>query len=105
SSRPEAAPSSRRCGVGGSGHRKNGSRRGRRDRRRPHRRRLHARESARARSSRHGGTPMGKVLRVVSRRSINAVVTIFGIIWLSYVLIPLMPGDANLALAPRNTQV
>ncbi|TLZ96299.1 MAG: ABC transporter permease, partial [Methanobacteriota archaeon] len=48
--------------------------------------------------------PMGKVLRVVLRRLINAVVTIFGIICLNYVLIRLMPGDPNLALVPRNTQ-
>ncbi len=47
---------------------------------------------------------MGKVLRVVIRRTINAVVTIFGIICLNYVLIRLMPGDPNLALVPRNTQ-
>ena len=47
---------------------------------------------------------MGKVLRVVIRRSINAVVTMFGIICLNYVLIRLMPGDPNLALVPRNTQ-
>ena len=47
---------------------------------------------------------MGKILRVAIRRSVNAAITIFGIICLNYVLIRLMPGDPNLSLAPRNRQ-
>jgi peptide/nickel transport system permease protein len=44
---------------------------------------------------------MGKVLRVVVRRSINAVITIFGIVCLNYVLIRLMPGNPVLTLCPH----
>ncbi len=44
---------------------------------------------------------MARVLTIVIRRSINAVITIFGIICLNYVLIRLMPGDPKLSLCPR----
>lgn len=45
---------------------------------------------------------MRKVLRVVIRRSVNAVLTIFGIICLNYVLIRLMPGDPSRSLIPHD---
>jgi len=45
---------------------------------------------------------MGKVLRIVIRRSINAVITIFGIIGLNYILIRLMPGDPTRSLIPHD---
>ncbi len=47
---------------------------------------------------------MGKVLRIVIRRSVNAVITIFGIICLNYVLIRLMPGSGALSFCPRGQQ-
>ncbi len=47
---------------------------------------------------------MQKVLRIVIRRTINALVTIFGILCLNYVLIRLMPGSAEANLAPHNPQ-
>lgn len=45
---------------------------------------------------------MAKLLRIVARRSVNAAVTIFGIICLNYVLIRLMPGSPDLSLTPRD---
>ncbi len=47
---------------------------------------------------------MRKVLKVVIRRAVNAVITIFGILCLNYVLIRLMPGSAEASLAPHNPQ-
>jgi len=44
---------------------------------------------------------MGKLLRIVARRLINALVTIFGIIVLNYVLVRMMPGDPAVVIAPR----
>ncbi len=45
---------------------------------------------------------MRKILRIVIRRSVNAILTIFGIICLNYVLIRLMPGDPTHTLIPRD---
>ncbi len=45
---------------------------------------------------------MRSLLRVVIRRVINAMITIFGIICLNYVLIRLMPGNPVLSLVPRD---
>lgn len=47
---------------------------------------------------------MGKLLRVAIRRSINAVITIFGIIAFNFLLLRLMPGDPALSLTPRLPQ-
>ncbi len=47
---------------------------------------------------------MPKVLTVVIRRTVNALITIFGIIVLNYVLIRLMPGNPALTLCPRSPQ-
>lgn len=44
----------------------------------------------------------GKVLRIVARRSVNAAVTIFGIVCLNYVLVRLMPGNAVISLTPHD---
>lgn len=45
---------------------------------------------------------MGNLLRIVARRSVNAVITVFGIICLNYALIRLMPGSPDLSLTPRD---
>ncbi len=45
---------------------------------------------------------MAKLLSIMVRRTINAVITIFGIIVLNYLLIRLMPGNPNLTLTPRD---
>lgn len=47
---------------------------------------------------------MRKVLRIVLRRSVNAAITIFGILCLNYLLIRLMPGSAEANIAPHNPQ-
>src|SRR2546428_1955481 len=47
---------------------------------------------------------MRKVLRIMVRRTVNAAITIFGILCLNYVLIRLMPGNAEANLAPHNPQ-
>lgn len=47
---------------------------------------------------------MRRVLRIVIRRVINAVVTIFGILCFNYALIHLMPGNPEANLAPHNPQ-
>ena len=47
---------------------------------------------------------MAKILGIVARRSVNAVVTIFGIVCLNYLLIRLMPGNPALTLTPRLPQ-
>jgi len=47
---------------------------------------------------------MRKILRIMVRRSVNAVITILGILCLNYVLIRLMPGNAEANLAPHNPQ-
>jgi len=47
---------------------------------------------------------MGKLLRIAIRRTINAVITIFGIISLNFLLVRLMPGDPALSLTPRLPQ-
>ncbi|HYM39295.1 MAG TPA: ABC transporter permease [Thermoplasmata archaeon] len=45
---------------------------------------------------------MAKLRRIVARRLVNAVITIFGIIVLNYVLIRLMPGNPGLTLTPHD---
>ena len=47
---------------------------------------------------------MRKILRIVIRRTVNALITIFGILCLNYVLIRLMPGNAEANIAPHNPQ-
>ncbi len=44
----------------------------------------------------------GKILRIVARRSVNAVVTIFGIVTLNYILVRLMPGNPVISLTPHD---
>ncbi len=45
---------------------------------------------------------MRKILRIVLRRSVNAVVTIFGIVCLNYILVRLMPGNPAISLTPHD---
>ena len=45
---------------------------------------------------------MGKLLRVAIQRTVNAVITIFGIIVLNYLLVRLMPGNPALSITPRD---
>ena len=45
---------------------------------------------------------MGRLLRIAVRRTVNAVITIFGIIVLNYILVRLMPGSPDISLTPRN---
>lgn len=47
---------------------------------------------------------MARVLTIVIRRSVNAVITIFGIICLNYILIRLMPGNPQISLCPHQPQ-
>src|SRR2546428_5044895 len=47
---------------------------------------------------------MARLLAVAVRRSVNAFVTIIGIICLNYVLVRLMPGDPILSQCPHNAQ-
>ncbi len=47
---------------------------------------------------------MAKILGIVVRRCVNAVVTIFGIVCLNYLLIRLMPGNPALTMTPRLPQ-
>ena len=45
---------------------------------------------------------MAKILRIVVRRAINAVITIFGIVCLNYILVRLMPGNAVISITPHD---
>jgi peptide/nickel transport system permease protein len=45
---------------------------------------------------------VARILKIMVRKVINAVITIFGIICLNYVLLRLMPGDPALSLTPRD---
>ena len=45
---------------------------------------------------------MRKILRIVARRAVNAVITIFGIVCLNYILVRLMPGNPVISLTPHD---
>ncbi len=45
---------------------------------------------------------MRNILKIVIRRSINAVITIFGIVCLNYILVRLMPGNPAISLTPHD---
>jgi len=45
---------------------------------------------------------LAQILKVMVRKGINALITIFGIICLNYALLRLMPGDPALSLTPRD---
>ncbi len=45
---------------------------------------------------------MRKILKIVTRRAINAVITIFGIVCLNYILVRLMPGNPAISIIPHD---
>ncbi len=45
---------------------------------------------------------MRRILRIVTRRAINAVITIVGIVCLNYILVRLMPGNPVISLTPHD---
>lgn len=45
---------------------------------------------------------MRKILKIVARRAVNAVITIFGIVCLNYILVRLMPGNPVISLTPHD---
>ena len=45
---------------------------------------------------------MRQILRIAARRAVNAVITIFGIVCLNYILVRLMPGNPAISLVPHD---